>query len=66
MTALSFITIFPKIRRCTGTGWRIPIEMDGTPYISQPMIKPGGMFTYEFTLNQHGTFFTTRTARCRS
>jgi hypothetical protein len=31
--------------------------MDGMPYISQPPIKPGGMFTYEFTLNQNGTFF---------
>ena len=38
-------------------GLEIPIEMDGTPYISQPMIKPGGMFTYEFTLHQNGTFF---------
>ncbi|MBO0862281.1 MAG: copper oxidase [Chloracidobacterium sp.] len=38
-------------------GLEIPIEMDGTPYISQPMIEPGGMFIYEFTVNQNGTFF---------
>jgi FtsP/CotA-like multicopper oxidase with cupredoxin domain len=38
-------------------GLEIPIEMDGMPYISQPPVKPGGMFTYEFTLHQHGTFF---------
>ncbi len=38
-------------------GLEIPIEMDGTPYISQPMIEPGGMFIYEFTLKQNGTFF---------
>jgi FtsP/CotA-like multicopper oxidase with cupredoxin domain len=38
-------------------GLEIPIEMDGMPYISQPPIKPGGSFTYEFTLNQNGTFF---------
>jgi FtsP/CotA-like multicopper oxidase with cupredoxin domain len=38
-------------------GLEIPIEMDGTPYISQPMVEPGGMFIYEFTVNQHGTFF---------
>ena len=38
-------------------GLEVPIEMDGTPYISQPMVKPGGVFLYEFTLNQHGTFF---------
>jgi hypothetical protein len=38
-------------------GLEIPIEMDGMPYISQPPVKPGGMFAYEFTLNQNGTFF---------
>jgi manganese oxidase len=38
-------------------GLEVPIEMDGTPYISQPMIEPGGVFVYEFTVNQHGTFF---------
>ena len=38
-------------------GLEIPIQMDGTPYISQPMVKPGGMFVYEFTLHQNGTFF---------
>jgi manganese oxidase len=38
-------------------GLEVPIAMDGTPYISQPMVKPGGMFTYEFTLRQNGTFF---------
>ncbi len=38
-------------------GLEIPIEMDGTPYISQPMVEPGGIFIYEFTVNQHGTFF---------
>ena len=38
-------------------GLEIPIEMDGTPYISQPMVEPGGMFIYEFTVHQNGTFF---------
>src|SRR5262245_38031005 len=38
-------------------GLEIPVEMDGTPYISQPMVEPGGMFIYEFTVNQNGTFF---------
>ncbi|HEY8459795.1 MAG TPA: multicopper oxidase domain-containing protein, partial [Blastocatellia bacterium] len=38
-------------------GLEIPIGMDGTPYISQPMVEPGGVFTYEFTVNQNGTFF---------
>ncbi|MBK6795297.1 MAG: multicopper oxidase domain-containing protein [Acidobacteria bacterium] len=38
-------------------GLEIPIEMDGTPNISQPMVEPGGVFIYEFTVNQNGTFF---------
>lgn len=38
-------------------GLEIPIEMDGMPFISQPMVKPGQTFNYEFTLHQNGTFF---------
>jgi Putative multicopper oxidases len=38
-------------------GFEIPIGMDGVPGISQDPIPPGGSFTYEFTLHQHGTFF---------
>ena len=38
-------------------GIELPIEMDGVPAISQPLVKPGGTFVYEFTLHQHGTFF---------
>ena len=38
-------------------GLEVPIEMDGMPFVSQPPVKPGGMFVYEFTLHQNGTFF---------
>jgi len=38
-------------------GLEIPIGMDGVPGISQPPIPPHGSHTYEFTLNQNGTFF---------
>jgi len=38
-------------------GFEIPLEMDGTPYISQRPIPPGGKFVYEFDLHQAGTFF---------
>ena len=38
-------------------GLEVPIGMDGVPAISQPVVEPGGRFTYEFTLHQHGTFF---------
>jgi FtsP/CotA-like multicopper oxidase with cupredoxin domain len=38
-------------------GLEIPNDMDGMPGISQDLIQPGQKFTYEFTLNQNGTFF---------
>lgn len=38
-------------------GLHVPIEMDGVTGISQPPIEPGDSFTYEFTLEQHGTYF---------
>jgi len=38
-------------------GLEVPLPMDGVPAISQPLVEPGGTFTYEFTLHQHGTFF---------
>ena len=38
-------------------GLEVPLKMDGVPFISQPMVEPGGTFTYEFTIYQNGTFF---------
>jgi hypothetical protein len=38
-------------------GLEIPVEMDGMPAISQPNVKPGESFTYDFTVNQNGTYF---------
>jgi FtsP/CotA-like multicopper oxidase with cupredoxin domain len=38
-------------------GLEVPIDQDGGPGISQDPIPPGQTFTYEFTVNQHGTFF---------
>jgi hypothetical protein len=38
-------------------GLEVPIEMDGVPAISQPQVLPGGMYTYEFSVRQNGTFF---------
>ncbi|HUH12970.1 MAG TPA: copper oxidase [Longimicrobiales bacterium] len=38
-------------------GIELPIAMDGVPGISQPLVRPGERFTYEFTLRQNGTFF---------
>lgn len=38
-------------------GLEIPVEMDGMPFISQPIVEPGKTFIYEFTLKQNGTYF---------
>jgi FtsP/CotA-like multicopper oxidase with cupredoxin domain len=38
-------------------GLEVPMEMDGVPGLGQELINPGESFVYEFTLNQHGTFF---------
>jgi hypothetical protein len=38
-------------------GLEVPIEMDGVPAISQPLVYPGERYTYEFTVRQNGTFF---------
>lgn len=38
-------------------GLHIPLDQDGVPGFSQKAIEPGETFTYEFTLEQHGTYF---------
>ena len=38
-------------------GFEIPNDMDGAPGVTQPPVKPGGRFVYEFTLHQEGTYF---------
>lgn len=38
-------------------GLEVPPEMDGVPFLNQPLIEPGKSFTYEFTLKQNGTYF---------
>jgi FtsP/CotA-like multicopper oxidase with cupredoxin domain len=36
-------------------GLELPIEQDGVPFITQPPIKPGESFTYEFTVPNAGS-----------
>jgi FtsP/CotA-like multicopper oxidase with cupredoxin domain len=36
-------------------GVEVPNDMDGVPYITQPPVKPGESFTYEFTLKNSGS-----------
>jgi FtsP/CotA-like multicopper oxidase with cupredoxin domain len=38
-------------------GMRIPIGMDGVPFLSQPPIMPGETFDYEFTPPDAGSFW---------
>lgn len=38
-------------------GLRVPVGMDGMPWISQPPIKPGERFTYRLPLLDAGTFW---------
>jgi FtsP/CotA-like multicopper oxidase with cupredoxin domain len=47
----------PEVFSMHWHGLEVPIGMDGVPGISQDPIPPGGSFTYEFTVHQHGTFF---------
>ena len=47
----------PEVTTVHWHGLEVPIEMDGVPGVSQDPVEPGGMFVYEFTLHQHGSFF---------
>jgi len=38
-------------------GVRLPIQMDGVPEISQPEVKTGGSFTYDFVVPDAGLFW---------
>jgi FtsP/CotA-like multicopper oxidase with cupredoxin domain len=38
-------------------GVRVPIEMDGVPGISQPAVKSGETFTYDFVLRDAGLYW---------
>ena len=38
-------------------GLRVPNAMDGVPYVTQYPIKPGEMYSYEFQVQDSGTFW---------
>ncbi len=38
-------------------GLRVPNAMDGVPHVTQPPIAPGARFTYEYTVQDSGTFW---------
>lgn len=52
------IFVTNRLREPTTIHWHgliLPSGMDGVGGLSQPHIKPGETFAYEFTLKQHGT-----------
>jgi FtsP/CotA-like multicopper oxidase with cupredoxin domain len=54
------IVVENKLNEETTVHWhgiRLPIGMDGVPGVSQPPIKPGESFAYEFTPPDAGTFW---------
>ena len=49
-----------ELREPTTVHWhgvRVPIEMDGVPDISQPDVKPGESFTYDFVVRDAGLYW---------
>jgi FtsP/CotA-like multicopper oxidase with cupredoxin domain len=38
-------------------GVRVSNDMDGTPGLTQPLVQPGGTFTYDFVLRDAGTYW---------
>jgi FtsP/CotA-like multicopper oxidase with cupredoxin domain len=38
-------------------GLEMPVRFDGVPGLTQPPIRPGATYAYEFDLHQNGTFF---------
>ena len=52
------IYVTNRLKESTSVHWHgllLPSGMDGVGGLSQPHIKPGETFVYEFTLRQHGT-----------
>ncbi len=47
----------PEMTAVHWHGFEVPMEMDGSVGLGQDPVPPGGKFVYEWTLNQHGTFF---------
>ena len=47
----------PEMTAIHWHGFEVPMDMDGSVGLGQDPVPPGGKFVYEWTLNQHGTFF---------
>ncbi|MBI3764513.1 MAG: copper oxidase [Chloroflexi bacterium] len=52
------VVLTNKMAQSTSIHWHgvlVPNSMDGVPYITQPPVKPGESFTYEFTAKNPGS-----------
>ena len=52
-----FSNTLPQSTTVHWHGLRVPIQMDGVPGASQPGVKPGESFTYDFTVPDAGLFW---------
>lgn len=54
------INVHNALSESTTVHWHgliLPNEMDGPAKVTQPPIPPGGSYSYEYTVGQHGTYF---------
>ena len=52
------VNVTNELPQSTAVHWHgliVPNSMDGVPYITQPPIKPGESFTYEFQIREGNT-----------
>ena len=54
---INFHNTLPESTTVHWHGLIVPNEMDGPAEITQEPVKPGGTYTYEFTVAQAGTYF---------
>ena len=52
-----FINQLPEPTTIHWHGIRLPLEMDGVPYVSQLPVLPGEFFDYRFQLHDAGSFW---------
>lgn len=54
---INVANLLPESTTVHWHGLILPNEMDGPAEITQAPIEPGGSYSYEYTVGQHGTFF---------
>lgn len=54
---IAFTNHLPEPATMHWHGLIVPNRMDGPGYITQDPVPPGGSYTYEFVVQQHGTYF---------